>query len=366
MIYNDFKLERYFAQYEFTAKYLLSSSDCESMSISDLLAYSSGSLDELQKVWLGYTESKGHPVLRTQIARTYQSMSEGNILVHSGAQEAIFNFVHSFLNTDDHIIVLKPAYQSLFSLAEDRGLKVDSWKFKEKPEGWELDLNELKSLINSKTKAIVVNFPHNPTGFNPSLEMFTSIIEICREQDLYLFSDEVYRGLEYQSETLPAACDLYEKAISLGVLSKAHGLAGLRTGWIATQCEAVLEKMARFKDFTTICHSAPSEFLSIIALEHQEKIIERNKNIIRKNLAFASDFFQKHSNIFDWKPPMAGPIAFIGLKTESSDDFCKRMIEEQSIMILPSSVYDSGQKHIRIGFGRLNFIEILSHLGNFL
>jgi len=366
MKYSDFKLERYFAQYEFTAKYLLSSSDCESMSIAELLSFSKGSNEELQKVWLGYTESKGHPLLRERIAQTYQSMNQSNVLIHSGAQEAIFNFVHCFLNINDHIVVLKPAYQSLFSLAEDRGLKVDAWTFKETARGWDLDLNELKSLINPKTKAVVVNFPHNPTGFNPSLDMFKGLIEICREKNIYLFSDEVYRGLEYQSETLPAACDLYEKAISLGVLSKAHGLAGLRTGWIATQSEDVLNKMASFKDFTTICHSAPSEFLSVIGIEHQDKIIERNNKIITKNLTFASEFFQRHSDVFDWKPPIAGPIAFIGLKKENSDLFCKRMVEEPSIMILPSSVYDFGQKHIRIGFGRQNFIEILGHLDKFI
>lgn len=362
MKYHDFKLERYFAQYEFSAKYLLSSSDCESVSVGDLLELSQGKIEDLKNVWLGYTESKGHPQLREAIANSYSGMRVENILVHSGAQEAIFSFVHCCLEVDDHIIVLQPAYQSLFSLAEDRGIEVSPWMMEECTGGWKLDLNKLISLIKPKTKALVVNFPHNPTGFTLSLKMFEEIIAICRKHNLTFFSDEVYRGLEFQSETLPAACEKYEKAVSLGVLSKAQGLAGLRTGWVATRDLDILNKMASFKDFTTICNSAPSEYLSILAMQVQDKLIDRNKKIILDNLKVAEVYFNQKSEAFEWKPPMAGPIGFIKLKKESADDYCSRMIKEKSIMILPSTVYDAGNRHIRIGFGRKSFSQVLALL----
>jgi len=286
-----FKLERYFAQYEFNVKYVLCASDCESFSIQDLLAFEPDAADNFHQHWLGYTESQGSPSLQREICNLYDTIEPKQVLVHTGAEEAIFLFMHAILGAADHIIVHWPCYQSLFEVARSIGCQVTLWKAREE-NGWSLDLDELLQHIRPNTKAVIINTPHNPTGYLMPSDEFQEIARICRDKGIILFSDEVYRESEYHREDrLPAACDLGAHTVSLGVMSKTYGLAGLRIGWIATQNTDVYDRMAALKDYTTICNSAPSEFLTEGALRHREKLVARNLGLITRNLALLSIAF---------------------------------------------------------------------------
>ena len=255
-----FKLERFFAKYEFSTKYLLCSSDCEAMSVAELLALEEGATQKFQQTWLGYTESQGSPALRAEICKLYETIQPQEILVHTGAQEAIFLFMFSAFKAYDHVIVHSPAYQSLAEIARAAGCDVSPWQAREE-NGWSLDLDELRHLMRSNTKAIIINTPHNPTGYLMSRVDYDALHKFAESNQLLLFSDEVYRESEYDAGArLPAACDLGDHAISLGVTSKTYGLAGLRIGWIATKNKKIYEKMASLKDYTTICNSAPTIF----------------------------------------------------------------------------------------------------------
>ena len=158
----DFKLERFFAKHEFTATHLLCSSDCESMSVADLLAFEADATERFHRTWLGYTESPGSPELRKAISDVYETTGSDDVLVFTGAEEAIFLFVHGCLSRDDHVIVHSPCYQSLFEIANEVAGSVDRWQAKPRNE-WRLDLNELASLLRANTRAIIINTPHNPT-----------------------------------------------------------------------------------------------------------------------------------------------------------------------------------------------------------
>src|SRR6266498_3913859 len=147
-----FKLERFFAKYEFHTEYLLCSSDCESLSIADLLAMEEGAAENLQQVWLGYTESQGSPALRAEICKLYKTVQPEDILVHSGAGEAIFLFMFAAFNENDHVIVHSPGYQSLAEVARAAGCDVSPW-YARAENGWSLDLDELRSLMRTNTKA---------------------------------------------------------------------------------------------------------------------------------------------------------------------------------------------------------------------
>ena len=301
-----FKLERYFAKFEFNTEFLLCSSDCESMSIADLLALEPGASEKFQQTWLGYTESQGSPALRKEISRIYETIQPEEILVHSGAEEAIFLFMHAVLNKGDHIIVHTPCYQSLRDVAKSIGCDVSPWRAREE-NGWALDLNELRHLMRTNTKAIVVNTPHNPTGYLMSRTEHDALHQFAQEKKLILFSDEVYRESEYDPVTrLPAGCDYGDHAVSLGVTSKTYGLAGLRIGWIAAKNKKIYEKMASLKDYTTICNSAPSEFLAEVAMRNRHKLIARNLGIIKNNLEVIDELFTRHSSLFTWNRPTAG------------------------------------------------------------
>ncbi|SPB13286.1 aminotransferase [Caballeronia novacaledonica] len=363
---NPFKLERYFARHEFTARHLLCSSDPESMSIGELLTYEPDAIDGLRDTWLGYTEYPGAPALRREIATLYEHIDEDEIIVHTGAQEAIYSFMHTMLAPGDHAIVHMPGYQSHYSVAEAMGVSVSPWKAREEA-GWALDPDQLDTLVTPATRALVICAPHNPTGYLPSRDVFDAIVAFARKHGLWLFSDEVYRGLEHDpADRLPAACDVYERAVSLGALSKTHGLAGLRLGWIATKSAQVLERMSAFKDYLTISNSAPSEYLSTIAVRHTDALIERNVSIVRANLRVLDDFFACHADRFAWHRPRAGTIGFVRLERGHAGQFCAELLERTGVLLLPSTLIDHGDGHVRLGFGRRNMPEVLGMLDAYL
>lgn len=363
---KPFALERYFARYEFNTEYLLCSSDCESRTIAELLSFEPGSSEKFQQLWLGYTESSGHPGLKNEISKIYMQIKPEDVLVHSGAEEAIFLFMHAFLKAGDEIIVQTPCYQSLLEIPRALGCRVVEWQMSEKL-NWELDLEHLKTKISSKTKCIVVNFPHNPTGYLMSREHFGELNQIVQKNGVVLFSDEVYRESEHDiSDRLPAACDINESAVSLGVMSKTYGLAGLRIGWVSTRNKKVLARMAELKDYTTICNSAPSEFLARLALRHRKKLVDENLEIIKSNLKTLDGFFVEFEGHVTWSRPRAGSIAFPKLKQRQAEDFCHQLVTKEGVLLLPGMTFGGFANNFRLGFGRKNMPEALDRLAKFL
>lgn len=361
-----FRLERYFAEYEFNVRYTLCSSDCESFSIADLLDLEEGARERFEQHWLGYTESPGAPALRQEIAQIYAATKPEHILVHTGAEEAIFLFMHAALHAGDHVIVHSPCYQSLTEVAQSIGCQVSRWNARAE-NGWALDIDELRGMIRPNTRVVVVNPPHNPTGYLMSRAHYQQVNDIALAYNLILFSDEVYRESEYDPGTrLPSACDVNEFAVSLGVMSKTYGLPGLRIGWIGTHNRAIYERMAALKDYTTICNSAPSEFLAELALRHRAQLAARNQSIIQHNLQLLDQFFADCADQFEWIRPQAGPIGFAKLKRGSVEEFCHRVVTSAGVLLLPGSLFDDTQNHFRIGFGRKNMPEALAALENFL
>ncbi|HSL47224.1 MAG TPA: aminotransferase class I/II-fold pyridoxal phosphate-dependent enzyme [Anaerolineales bacterium] len=363
---HPFKLERYFARYEFNTEYLLCSSDCESMSIADLLAMEEGSAERFQRVWLGYTESQGSPALRAEICNLYETIEPDDVLVHTGAEEAIFLFMFAVFEPGDHVIVHSPSYQSLAEVARSAGSDVSSWRAREE-NGWSLDLEELRQLTRANTKAIILNTPHNPTGYLMPHDEYKALHEFAKENNLLLFSDEVYRESEYDpANRLPAGCDFGEHAVSLGVTSKTYGLAGLRIGWIATKNKKIYEKMASLKDYTTICNSAPSEFLAELTMRNRQRLAERNLGIIKVNLQIMDEFFSRHADLFSWVRPQAGSMAFPRLLKGDVEEFCGRLVKEAGVLLLPGSIYDDPDNHFRLGLGRKNLPQAVEKLEAFL
>lgn len=363
---QPFKLERYFAAHEFKTRYFLSGSDCEPLSLQELLAL--GDADSL-RLWenltLGYTESAGHPLLRQEIAQLYQKVQADDVLVVT-PEEGIFITMNTLLSAGDHVIAAFPGYQSLYEVARAIGCQVTLWTPQEGTE-WRFDLAWLKEQIRPNTKLLVINFPHNPTGALPSQADFAAIVRLAEERDIILFSDEMYRLLEHDPrDRLPSAADLDEKAIALSGMSKTFGLAGLRLGWLACRDQVLLSQIAGYKDYTTICNSAPSEILALLALRAKERIIVRNLKIIRHNLALLEPFFARHAGRFSWVRPRAGTIAFPRMLAGDASAFCAALREGPGILLLPGEVYEDSGNHFRIGFGRATMPEALGKLEEWL
>lgn len=364
---ESFALERYFARHEFSARYLLSSSDCEALSMNTLLEMAdSESLALWQNLKFSYTETFGHPALREAIADIYPILTADNVLV-TAPEEGIFLAMQTLLEPEDHVICTYPGYQSLYALARSIGCDVSLWECNE-DRGWHFDLQHLDQMMRPDTKMVVVNFPHNPTGFIPTHEEYETLIDIVGQSSAYLFSDEMYRFLELDLRPpLPAACELYAKAISLCGLSKTFGLPGLRIGWLVAQDDGILDRMSLLRDYTTICNSAPSEILGLMALRNRSEIISLQQSRIRRNMQHLDDFFSAHQDSFVWNRPLAGSICFPRMtKIDDTLDFCEKLVAETGIMLVPSALFRYGQHHIRIGYGRDNFPEVIGYFADYL
>ncbi len=363
---TPFRIEEYMGKYEFSAQYLLSSSDAESVTIHDILSLEPGAHDAFLQHWCGYTESPGAPWLREVLAAIYTSINKDQLIVVSAAEEAIFLFYHALLTPQDHAIVETPCYESALTLPKSTGAAVSTWQ--RKPEnGWAHDFAALESLIRPNTRALYINTPHNPTGLIMPREIFRAVLQLAAKHGFYVFCDEVYRELEHNpADRLPAGCDLYDRAISLGSVSKTYGLPGLRLAWLASHDTAFLQKIISLKHYTTICASAPSEFLTALAFRHRQKFIDRNLQIVLRNLPLLTSFFARHPDLFDWTPPNAATIGFARFKPQQDVlAFCESLVRDASVLLLPGTVYDE-PRHIRFGFGRKNMPESLIHFESHL
>jgi aspartate/methionine/tyrosine aminotransferase len=363
---TPFRIEEYMGKHEFSARYLLSSSDAESVTIEEILSLEPDAHDAFLKHWCGYTESPGAPWLREVLATIYKMIHTDQVVVVSAAEEAIFLFYHALLMPQDHAIVETPCYESALTLPKSTGAAVSEWRRKP-ANGWAHDVAALEALIRPNTRALYINTPHNPTGLLMPLEVFRGVLELAAKHNMYVFSDEVYRELEHDpAMQLPAACDLYDRALSLGSVSKTYGLPGLRLAWLASRDKAFLEKIISLKHYTTICASAPSEFLTALAFRHREKFIVRNLQIVRHNLPLLTAFFGRNNNLFEWTAPNAATIGFTRFKPQQNvQEWCENLVRDAGVLLLPGTVYDE-PRHIRFGYGRKNMPESLAQLEAYL
>ncbi|WP_431028795.1 aminotransferase class I/II-fold pyridoxal phosphate-dependent enzyme [Rhizobium herbae] len=369
---RDFALETYMSRWEFVAKYNMTASDAESMRLPELLAMASDEdRADFENLSLGYTETFGAPALRQQIAVTYDTVGPENLICFAGAEEGIYVAMKVLLTADDHAIVITPNYQAAetipLSICAVTGVALDI------SNDWELDVGLVERALRPNTKLISINFPNNPTGKILPRATFDALIGLCRKHGIWLFSDEVYRLIE-KDETLrlPQAVDVYERGISLNVMSKAYGLPGLRIGWLASRDRDFLVRCERYKHFLSICNSAPSEILARIALKSRDRILARTRAIVRNNLGVLNDFFAEFPHLFDWREPDGGCVAFIRYRgADGVEEFTRRVVEEAGVFFLPSSVYRSDltpvpENCLRIGFGRQHVPEGLTALRNWL
>jgi aspartate/methionine/tyrosine aminotransferase len=368
----EFRLESYFARWEFTARYNLTASDAQSLRLAELLdladADGRARWDSLQ---LGYTESRGLPALREQIAATYEQVTPDDVLCFAGAEEALYLAMQVLLDPGDHAVVITPNYQAAetvpLSICDVTGVALRA------ADGWALDLDEVTRALRPGTRLLSVNFPNNPTGAVPDPGTWQQLVALCGERGITLFSDEVYRGLEQAPRSpLPQAADLLPGALSLNVMSKAYGLPGLRIGWIACRDQAVLGRLQRAKDYTTICNSAPSEVLALIALRAREQGLARTRRIVAANLPVFDEFFRRFAGLFEWERPQGGCVSFPRyLGPDGAEAMCADLVTEAGVLLLPASMYQSQLTPVpadrfRVGVGRSDPLEGLDQWARWL
>jgi aspartate/methionine/tyrosine aminotransferase len=409
-----FRLERFFAKHEFTAEHLLCCSDVEPLTMSELLE---GADDDARDLWnglrLGYTQTMGLPQLLDEIAQTYGPQVGPQHLLECAPQEGVTLAMCALIQPGDAVVVAWPAYQSLLEIALSRGAIAHAWHARRdvrRADGaasLAFDVEDLAATLHAAAKGgapvrcIVVNFPHNPTGTTLSVSQWARVVELARQYGAWLFADEMYRGLEKQPGETPAtmtsssmgssgapggpnaphgsgapaspqfaprleaAVDAYEKGISLSGLSKVYGLPGLRIGWLACRDQSLLASAAALKDYTTICSSAPSQLLALMAMRRADELVARARGLVASGEAAAAAFFDKHAELFEYVPPQAGPIAFPALRSPRAraadvERYCEKLVATDSILLLPATVYGGGfdAPHLRVGLGRADCTRV--------
>lgn len=376
---RPFLVERFFAKHEFTAEYMLGSSDAEAWSVAELLQLAATRGDtkasaEWADLKLGYTESPGHPELRRLIASIYGGPIGPEQVICIVPEEGIFIAMSTLLAPGDVVVAMMPAYQSLYEVARGRGCTVLPWSGSYVPgRGWAFEIEALRKVLEDSSagevRMVVTNFPHNPTSWMPTAVEHAELVSICRQREILLFSDEMYWGVAAEgSGPTESSCVRYEGAVTLGGLSKPYGLPGLRTGWLATQSKEVMAKLRHMKDYVTICGSAPSETLAIIALRHREALLARSRDVSQRNRAHFKAFCEEFHQLFEWAPePSVGLTAFVVLRgwaaKMGAKGFADWCVEKASCVLVPSDCFDLfDPPAVRVGLGRKNFPEALAQL----
>lgn len=350
---SDFKVERWIDTYEDDARYNLAETDAEPFTLEELLSLGDRDkmLSDLLNMRITYNPTMGSPRLREVIAARYAQTAAANVLVTGGAVEANFLLANVLIEPGDTVIIQSPAYQALYSVAEARGANVKHWQMR-LDAGYRPDLTELAALIDDKTKAVIINIPHNPTGAVIGQADLETIIGWAEGKGFWVICDEVYHDLALEEGVIPAAArSLSEKAISLGSMSKSFGLSGLRLGWIAAP-EDIIYRCWCWKDYTSISNSPLSDYLAAFALANSGRIMARNIPMAKQNLARLLDWYRQNEGVIEYAVPRAGVLSFPRLHglPVSTEEFCLRIYRERGVLLVPGECFDR-PGHLRIGFG---------------
>jgi len=393
-------------EYELSAKYNIAETCCASVSVEHLLSLGSSSsgptisaLDLFSpSTPQTYGEIRGSTALKTNLANIYNEGAENplladNILINPGAIASNFLVLYALVGPGDHVICQHPTYQQLYSVPRSLGAEVSLWEMHEERD-WQLDIDELKSLIQPNTKLIVIKYalssfppkeieiltrlsnPNNPTGAVLPKSLLTTLITIASTHNppITILSDEVYRPLFHSPSShgfspppsILNAHSTYPHLIATGSLSKAYSLAGIRIGWLATRSRPLLELCAAARDYTNISVSIADQAVAAYALSPSclPSLLDRNIKLAAGNLQILSSYVERWLALgwAQWTRPVAGTTAFVKFMREGKAvqavEFCKRLQAETGVMVLPGDrgfgdQSDGGKRYegyVRIGY----------------
>ena len=297
---------------------------------------------------LTYGNIEGAPAFKEGICKLYKTLQPEEVIPTHGATGANHHVFYSLISPGDRVISIMPTYQQLYSIPESYGADVQIMELK-KENHYLPDIEELKALAIPGTKMICINNPNNPTGALMERKYLEQIVEIAKSVDAYVLCDEVYRHLTQEDVWCDSIVDLYEKGISVSSMSKVFSLAGLRLGWIATHDKEVIKSCLSHRDYNLISCGMFDEALAAVALKHSEKLLERNKGIVRENLAILDRWVAQEEHV-SYVKPQAGTTALVyyDLKIDSYQ-FCEEMYHKTGAFVTPGDCFE--QPHsFRIGY----------------
>lgn len=377
----DFQLKSFFSnEVANQAHGTISPSYADLMTVNELLALEADALERYVTQTLSYTRLNGSEQLRAAIAAysNQQNRAVGNdatplqehhITVTAGSDEAIYLVMAAWLGeqADAHVIVHTPIYQSLLTLPPSYGAQVSEWPAEER-DGWRPSLETLHRLLRPNTRMIVANFPHNPTGWHPDPSYTRELIALAEARGILLVADEVYAGLRLHEQTqFECFAGLSPQALSIGSMSKAFAMPGVRVGWIATENADFIRRAARLHLYLNTYPTQPSEFLTLLALRHADQILQRNCAIAQANYAQLTPLLDAVPHLIQWHKPVAGVVCYPRwLGGESTQVLTEEFLQATGWLIAPSARFLADDHHFRIGYGTRSFATWFPLLRDFL
>lgn len=315
----------------------------------------------LTDVNLGFAPDEGTKALRTSLAENlYASILPEQVITNAGAQEALFCAFYALLNKGDKVLAVAPIFEPLVQIPINIGCDVDYVHLDEN-NAWALDLDQVEQHFMAGCRLFIINFPHNPTGAMITQDELKHIIALCEKYDVWLLSDEVFRGLEHKSEyQLPAVADIYEKGISVGVISKAYAVPGIRIGWLVCKNSKLREKVLDIKGYLSICNSQIDELLAAEILHKHQQLLNRNLKIILENKHLLEQLISITGETVSINIPNAGCCAFA--LVNDSEALVNKITKDTQFMLCPASLFKTEVSGVRIGFGSLNFKQFIEKI----
>lgn len=342
-------LEEWMRKHYFSAEIDIGSSGVENFSLAELRSLLGFTHADLDGIVLRDSQTYGGTELRRAIAERWLDGREERVLVTHGSSEANYLVMNTLLSPGDEVVVQDPSYPQLYAIAEAIGCRLKHWPLRFE-NGFRPDLDEARKLIGPRTRMVVVNFPHNPTGASLTAAEQAELVQIVEKAGAYLVWDAAFSELTYDGPPLPDPVGLYDRALSLGTLSKAYGLPGLRVGWCMAS-EELLERLIRMRDYMTLHLSPLVEFIAERAIRGADRLIALRMAQARENRSLVGEWVANHREVVEWVPPRGGVCGFLRF-THLSDtsDLCDRLSREHGVLLVPGSCFLHPQ-HVRLGFG---------------
>lgn len=360
MQFRAMRHHEFYAKLPHRARYNLSDACGATATLNDLL--SAEEIAQLAAVPLVYGSVPGREDLREAIYQLYKplypQLGADHITVLSGTEEGLFSIMASLLQPGDEVIGMLPCYPSLSDLPACFGGIFKAVHLREDRQ-WQPAIADFAAQITPRTKAIVINSPHNPTGMTLSQGWIDDLLALCETHGLYLIADDVFAFSDFAGIPCQLNVLQYDKAILANVLSKTFGLAGVRIGWVMTRDVALTTSIRNLKTYNSICQSQLDEQVALFVLRKAQVIISRNNAIVRANVKLFDDFVTNHASL-GWLRPDAGILGLVH-SSEPIQPLLQRWFE-QDVLALPGELFGIAGDYFRVGFGKADFAEALARI----
>jgi capreomycidine synthase len=305
-------------------------------------------LEQLDEIIFHDNPTFGDEANRRLIASRWGDGDWHKVITSNGSNEALSLLMHAILKPGDEVVSLFPCYHCHDKIALHLGCTVKYWYLAFERQ-YRPDFTQLASLLSSKTKLVVVNFPHNPTGTSLTIAEMKLLVDMVDSVGAYLIWDAAFQDLQFQ-DPLPSIHQLYDKAISTNTFSKAYGFPGMRYGWCIVP-PSLIRPIQLYKDFTNLYVSPVIERLAGAVLQNLELFYQPRYQQAAENRQLMLSWLAEHKAVLEWVVPYGGVTCFPRLRhLADTRVFCEQLFEQFQVLLVPGDCFGS-PGHFRMGYG---------------